>query len=512
MSRVIVVYGGGFQPFHTGHMSSYVQSKHAFPKADLYVAASNDTKIRPIPFAAKKFLAQQAGVKDPFVQVVAPISPKEILDKYNPEQDIFILVRSERDPVGYTKKDGSPGYFQPFVSLDKCEPFVKHGYVFVTKKHVFNIGGVEIFSGSQVRSMYAKANDTGKAQLIKGLYPKSSEQRKIKMVFDKYLSGITEGNKHNKLLRKQADARLGKEIISKDPKKNVPGTNPLVVGRQAQQSLTLEQRLQKELMLIEAWVDLTGKPCKKCRKGKYQETGFHDDMDGVLHCTNCGTEIERYANKIDFNQATRDFNKSKFNEGARQPTPNFKKNMLTLLKQKYPQAQFTLRSDRIESTDGKLCVIADEMREGAYAGVYMWDVATGPYRGVMLPAIKQTTEQLLQKNPKLKPALFIGGDNQNPEAWEHIAKKLRYKLITDEDEELDESVTSKPIKPFNQVKQYPLDALLTGYGNGQELQASPEYKRDIRRNKQRLAQKNTIADRVKRGYSNSNDEGDWAQE
>jgi hypothetical protein len=64
----------------------------------------------------------------------------------------------------------------------------------------------------------------------------------------------------------------------------------------------------------------------------------------------------------------------------------------------------------------------------------MWDVSTGPYKGALGIAIKKTTDQLLQANPGKKPALFISGDNQNPEAWSHIAKKLKYKLITDEDE------------------------------------------------------------------------------
>ena len=77
-SKVIVVYGGGFQPFHAGHMSSYEQAKKAFPSADFYVAASNDTKNRPIPFKDKEFLAQQAGVTDHFVQVSQPVNPTEI--------------------------------------------------------------------------------------------------------------------------------------------------------------------------------------------------------------------------------------------------------------------------------------------------------------------------------------------------------------------------------------------------------------------------------------------------
>jgi phosphopantetheine adenylyltransferase len=77
--KVIVVYGGGFQPFHQGHMSSYVESKQKFPRADYYVASSSDVKLRPIPFKDKKFLAQQAGVTDNFVQVVQPLNPQEIL-------------------------------------------------------------------------------------------------------------------------------------------------------------------------------------------------------------------------------------------------------------------------------------------------------------------------------------------------------------------------------------------------------------------------------------------------
>lgn len=193
--KVIVVYGGGFQPFHQGHMSSYEEAKKAFPTADMYVASSNDTKNRPIPFEDKKFLAQQAGVEDDFVQVKQPVNPSEILSHYDPKKDILILVRSERDPVNYTKKDGSPAYYQPFVSLAKCksfDPATGHGYIFVTKKKVFHIGKEEVFSGSQVRSMYSKADDTHKAEIIKALYPHANRPKKVKSLLDKYIGGVRE--------------------------------------------------------------------------------------------------------------------------------------------------------------------------------------------------------------------------------------------------------------------------------------------------------------------------------
>jgi len=215
MSKVIVVYGGGFQPFHAGHLSSYLEAKEAFPNADFYVAASNDTKTRPIPFNDKQFLAQQAGVSDPFVQVKMPINPTEILDKYSPKKDIFILVRSERDPMGYTKKDGSPGYFQPFVSLDKCEPFGYHGYVFVTHKKEFKLNGQVVYSGTQVRDMYANSDDQGRLNIIKQLYPRSSEQDSIKQMLDKYIGSVEPTVEPGKSAIKQLKAKKLKEQIQR---------------------------------------------------------------------------------------------------------------------------------------------------------------------------------------------------------------------------------------------------------------------------------------------------------
>jgi hypothetical protein len=41
-------------------------------------------------------------------------------------------------------------------------------------------------------------------------------------------------------------------------------------------------------------VDMTGKKCSSCKKGTYQETSQHDDMDGVLHCTKCRKEVKRH--------------------------------------------------------------------------------------------------------------------------------------------------------------------------------------------------------------------------
>jgi len=202
--KVIVVYGGGFQPFHAGHLSSYTQAKSKFRTPDFYVASSNDTKVRPIPFKDKEFLAQQAGVTDDFVQVVQPINPEEIMKKYDEKKDILILVRSERDPMKYTKKDGSPAYYQPFVSIDKCESFETHAYIFVTKKKDFTVNGKEAFSGSQVRKMYSDADSEGRDKIISDLYPKAKNKAKVKKLLDKYIGGGM-----NEEIEQQDEAVLG---------------------------------------------------------------------------------------------------------------------------------------------------------------------------------------------------------------------------------------------------------------------------------------------------------------
>jgi nicotinamide mononucleotide adenylyltransferase len=195
--NIIVVYGGGFQPFHEGHASSYREAKAAFPGAHFFVAASNVTTERPFEFKEKQFLAQQAGVVDPFIQVgtmsyvndkgrkvtSTPLNPLEVLQKFNPERDVLVIVRSERDPM----KTTDVSYYQPWTGIQGAEPFSKHAYVFVTKKHDFTIAGNPVYSGSQVRELYSNADDKTKLSILQDLYPQSRQLDKIKKIFDKRL-------------------------------------------------------------------------------------------------------------------------------------------------------------------------------------------------------------------------------------------------------------------------------------------------------------------------------------
>lgn len=177
----IVIMPGGFHPFHAGHMSLYNSAKKAFPGAEVYVAATNDTKTRPFPFAIKEKLAKVAGVAPGhFIQVKSPFQPREITDKYNPEQDVVIFVRSEKDKnespkPGGMKKDGTPAYFQPYTGKD-VQPFGKHAYMAYLPTVEFGPG---ITSATEIRNAWPKLDDRRKTAMVMSLYPATQKNPKL---------------------------------------------------------------------------------------------------------------------------------------------------------------------------------------------------------------------------------------------------------------------------------------------------------------------------------------------
>jgi hypothetical protein len=179
--RNIVIMPGGFHPFHAGHAALYKSAVKAFNNADVYVAATNDTKTRPFPFAIKEKLAKLAGVADKhFVQVKSPFQPREITSHYNPDEDVLIFVRSEKDKneqpkPGGTKKDGTPAYFQPWTGKD-VQPFSKHAYIAYLPTVEFGPG---ITSATEIRNAWPNLDDRRKTAMVMSLYPVTQKNPKL---------------------------------------------------------------------------------------------------------------------------------------------------------------------------------------------------------------------------------------------------------------------------------------------------------------------------------------------
>jgi hypothetical protein len=180
MSTVVVI-PGGFHPFHAGHKSLYDSAIKAFPDADVYIAATNDTKTRPFPFSIKEKLAKVAGVSPGhFVQVKSPFQPREITSKFDPAKDILIFVRSEKDKnesptPGGTKKDGSPNYFQPYAK-GELQPFGKHAYMAYLPTVEFGPG---LTSATEIREAWPTLDERRKTALVMSLYPATQKNPRL---------------------------------------------------------------------------------------------------------------------------------------------------------------------------------------------------------------------------------------------------------------------------------------------------------------------------------------------
>jgi hypothetical protein len=197
--RKIVVLPGGYHPYHAGHYSLFKAAEEKFPDADVYLAATNDTKTRPFPFEIKKKLAQLAGVNpNQFVQVKSPFKAEEITQQYDPENDVLIFVRSEKDrneqpKPGGTKKDGSPSYFQPY-DPDNLESFNKHAYMEYLPTIEFGPG---IKSATEIRNAWPNLNERQKLAMVMSLYPATQKNKKLADVAVKMLDAGIIGDQVN---------------------------------------------------------------------------------------------------------------------------------------------------------------------------------------------------------------------------------------------------------------------------------------------------------------------------
>jgi GNAT superfamily N-acetyltransferase len=122
---------------------------------------------------------------------------------------------------------------------------------------------------------------------------------------------------------------------------------------------------------------------------------------------------------------------------------NFVDIVYKIARQKYPQAKFEKLDDlRIqvdipeenndpfdyENYQGFFVMgMTYSNDEGTEVGVLINDAYTGPYKGIIAPAIKLATEKCLQLVPNATPTLWVDADESGG-IWNEIAKKLGYKF------------------------------------------------------------------------------------
>jgi hypothetical protein len=182
--KKLVIIPGGFHPYHAGHKSLYDAAREAFPSAEVYVAATDDTTGRPFPFKTKKFLAQQAGIPgNRFIQVKSPFSAEEITQHFDPNETQLIFVRSEKDR-DQNPQPGQPGqiitrgprkglspYLQPYKRTG-LEPMKNHAYMTYLPTVQFGAG---MTSATEIRAKWPGMTAEQKANLVRVLYPLAAD-------------------------------------------------------------------------------------------------------------------------------------------------------------------------------------------------------------------------------------------------------------------------------------------------------------------------------------------------
>ena len=223
----IVIMPGGFHPWHGGHTALYQSTQKAFPGAEVFVAATNDTSARPFPFAVKEKLAKLAGVATGhFVQVKSPFRAKEITSKFDPARDRLIFVRSEKDAdkppqAGGVKQDGSAAYLQPLAGQTNIRPFKEHAYMAYLPTVEFGPG---MTSATEIRTAWPTLNEKRKTALVMSLYPRTQSNPKLANTVVKLLDAaigtqdvtedITEAVGGNYLYYSRETADEAKQILS----------------------------------------------------------------------------------------------------------------------------------------------------------------------------------------------------------------------------------------------------------------------------------------------------------
>ena len=180
---LLVIYPGRFQPFHKGHHAVYQYLTSKFGRNNVYIATSNkvDGERSPFSFSEKAYFMQLTGVPtDRILQAANPYQIQNILQTSNIHVDesntvvIFAVSAKDMDEDPRfsfaTKKDGSQPYFQPLKDIKDTESMDKHGYIMTVPTFDFTVAGAPMRSGTELRKLYAGADEAGRQVIIKDLF------------------------------------------------------------------------------------------------------------------------------------------------------------------------------------------------------------------------------------------------------------------------------------------------------------------------------------------------------
>jgi cytidyltransferase-like protein len=196
--RVVALYPGRFQPFHRGHRAVFDYLSKTFGAENTFIATSDKVNPpkSPFNFSEKQRMMALTGIDTSrVVQTAEPYRANEIVDSLDKENTVLIFAVSQKDMAEdprfakWTKKDGSPSYFQPAPKdLSQAAPLSQHGYIYVVPTFPFKIQGQDVESATAIRALFSQSDEAQKKALVKELFGAYDEE-----VYNIMANKVTEG-------------------------------------------------------------------------------------------------------------------------------------------------------------------------------------------------------------------------------------------------------------------------------------------------------------------------------
>ena len=181
IKKVVGVFGGRFQPFHSGHLATYKWLKTQVDEAYITTSDIKKPPRHPMNFKEKVRHMVKVGIpKNRIIMEKSPYVAKNLLNKFDPKTTAVVYVVGGKDAGRLGGK-----YFKPYTK--DMKGFEEHGYI-ITAPQVGNI------SGTKTRDMLGnpKVDDKEKVKFFKktfGYYDKgvyNMMTNKFKKLYEVY--------------------------------------------------------------------------------------------------------------------------------------------------------------------------------------------------------------------------------------------------------------------------------------------------------------------------------------